>query len=476
MLFASAPLLTTCFGATIANAQTSANADAVYNGWLQAYLVKSGTMTYFANSLSDRSEAFMWGQAYMITGVEDAYDENQAADRKQLVSDLLARFEVKNHADLSWDSWNDDAAWATIALVRGYIITGNATYLSAATQAWDMAYKRGWDSTYGGGIWENMDNVPAGGKCGLSNWPFVISGALIYQSNHDASYLTRSEAIYAWSRANVFDTTTGRVHEQVGPGGVTGDDNAYNSGLIVNAASSLYAITQTQQYYDDAVLAAQHVIGKYPIMTEDHPANGDFGGDQFFRGLGNFARQNKLWSTYSEWLDANANAAWNNRRTDYDISLNNFTKLTPASGNLDAMEAEGSVVVQLVIQTDTTTSGTPSSDAGSVGAATGGTSTTGASGSGVSGNSGAGGASVAGFGNQPIGSGGSSMGGSGGASGTVAAAGNGAAGNATGSGASETGTSSGCGCSEAGTPSRAPGALAFLAVLSLASISRRRKC
>ena len=332
-----------------AQAQSANNATAAYNGWLQAFLIKKNGQTYFANTLTNRSMAFMWGQAYIITGVEDAFDVDQAPDKRQLVIDLLNTFETQNHADLSWDSWNDDIAWAAIALIRGYQISGQTSFLNAATQAWNMAYARGWDGSYGGGIWENMDNVPNGGKCALSNWPFVISGVQIYLATGDATFLTRAQQIYAFARANLFNTSTGLVHEQIGPSGVIGDDNYYNSGLLINAANELFKVTGNNQYYQDAVLAANHVISRYPITTEDHPANGDFGADQVFRGLGKFARENNLWSTYSSWFDNNAAAAWNHRRTDYNFSHNNFSTATSQS-DLSTMEAEGSIVVQEAIQ------------------------------------------------------------------------------------------------------------------------------
>ncbi len=92
-----------------------------------------------------------------------------------------------------------------------------------------------------------MDNVPKGGKCALSNWPFVISGAMLYLATGDAAYLSKSKAIYAWTRKNLFDTTTGRVHEQMGSAGIIGDDNTYNAGLIVNAANALYKLTGKNQ-------------------------------------------------------------------------------------------------------------------------------------------------------------------------------------------------------------------------------------
>jgi predicted alpha-1,6-mannanase (GH76 family) len=343
-----------------AAAQNSANADAAYNGWLAAYLVRTNGATYFVNDLTNRGEAFMWGQAYMITTVEDAYDKNQAADRKQLISDTLNRFEVKNSADLSWDSWNDDVAWATIALVRGYEDTSNTAFLTDAEQAWNMAYNRGWDSTYGGGIWENMGNVPNGGKGGLSNWSFIISGCKIYLATGDSTYLTKCEGIYAWARTTCYDPTTGRVYEGTGPNGIGGDDNSYNSGLLVNAANALYKTTGNSQYYNDALTAANHCMNKYSngIMTEDHPANGSFGCEQFVRGLSLFARQNNLWTNYYTFLENNCTAAWNNRRTDYNITWNNFASPTTTGNNLAAMEAEASVVIQAVTQISPLPNGT----------------------------------------------------------------------------------------------------------------------
>ncbi len=326
-------------------AQTNQNADAVYDGWLRAYLIRSGGKTYFANNLVDRSMAFMWGQAYDIAAVEDAYDRTKSADRKQLVSDLLNTFIQKNTTDLSWDSWNDDVAWAAIALARGYQITGNRTFLDASKKAWDMAYDRGWDSKWGGGIYENMANK--GDKGGLSNWTFVMAGADIYESTKDVGYLNKSKSIYAWARSRIFDTTTGRVYEGVDDNGKRGDDNVYNSGLLINAAASLYKITGDKTYYNDAILAADHVIKRFPIMIDDHPANGGFGGEQFFRGLSKFATQNKLWGKYWQWFHDNATTAWNNRRTDYNVTWNKFNKATPATTNFWAMEVLSSVVIQV---------------------------------------------------------------------------------------------------------------------------------
>ncbi len=84
-----------------AQAQSVGQADAAYDGWLKADLIKSGGKSYFSNSLTDRSMAFMWGQAYIITGVLDAYQANQSSERRQLVVDLIATFEAQNGTDLA---------------------------------------------------------------------------------------------------------------------------------------------------------------------------------------------------------------------------------------------------------------------------------------------------------------------------------------------------------------------------------------
>lgn len=296
----------------------------------------------------------MWGQAYMITIVEDAYEKGRLAARKQLVSDLLNTF-IANEItpattkDLSWDSWNDDVQWAVIALIRGYQITGNTAYRDAAVKNWNMVYNRGWDSTYGGGIWENMADIPNGGKNSLSNYPQIISGCLIYQATGDTTILSKCQAIYAWARSHLFNTTTGRLYENWNPNGqnTNSDDNVYNSGIFVNSANALYRITGNVSYYNDAILAANHIVNMWPILTQDKPANGDFGADQFVRALALLAADNNLWNTYWQYLQNQCVSSWNNRRTDYNITWNNWASPT-TTGNVRAMNCMGAVTVQAV--------------------------------------------------------------------------------------------------------------------------------
>ena len=335
-----------------AHAQNSANATTVYNGYLSAYLVTTQVngynypLPYIAQSITDRDRLFMWAQAYVITGLEDNYDRTRSSTDFTLINNILTSFLAQDKTDLTWDSWNDDIEWACIALAHGYQQTGNSAFLSAAANNWNAVYNRGWSSTLGGGILEQQADTS---KCVLSNAPFITAGGILYRITGDSNYLNKCQQVYSWMRSNCFNTSTGQVIEGVNPSGQITSNNSYNGGIFLNAANTLYKLTGTAQYYNDAVLAANWVVNNHSVMTEDHPANGPFGSEEFFRALSQFAAQNNLWSKYQPWLQANCTAAWNNRRTDYNITWNNFSSPTPG-GDMQAMEGISSLIVQAVTQ------------------------------------------------------------------------------------------------------------------------------
>jgi hypothetical protein len=234
----------------------------------------------------------------------------------------------------------------TIACVRGYQITGNIALLNKATNAWNMAYNRGWDSALGGGIWEEMNAKDA--KCALSNDPMIIAGTALYQITGQSSYLTKCQNIYAWVHDNIFNPTNGQVYEGIhSNGAVIVSDNVYNSGAFINAADCLHNITGATNYYQDALLAANHVINNNAILSNAGRGDSSWE-DQFSRGLANFAQDNQLRGLYNSWLAANANAAWNSRRTDLNITWNAWTSAT-TSNDCSSLECLSAAVIQQVI-------------------------------------------------------------------------------------------------------------------------------
>ncbi len=326
------------------------NESLTYDGFVNAFVVKDGNnQTYIVDGLQKRDRAYFWGQAFMITALIDGYERVQNDDRRQRVIDLVNSFLNQETYDWSWNTWTDDIAWAAIAVSRAYHAIGDPTYLSVAKNNWDFAYHRGWDNQLGGGLWENMDKHT---KAALANNPMIISGILIYEANNDIWYLDRCKEIYAWVRGNLFDPNTGVVYEAVvNDGSIQYSDNAYNTGSFINAAASLYKHTGDKMYLNDAITAADHVVAKHPIIDQE--------GDACARSIAKLARENGLEWKYYPWLVDQCNAAWEHRRTDYNITQHNFTQYT-ATGEQYAMQCVSAVTFQSVTpeQAEGLTSGT----------------------------------------------------------------------------------------------------------------------
>ncbi len=330
-----------------AQAAVTSSADVAFDAYNAAFLMKAGGRTFYKKSTVKPESNGTWVLALEIQLAEDVYERTHSGAHQQLVRDLLTSFVAKEGTNWSYDSWNDDIAWMVIMCVRGYEITRNPVLLKTAETQWKMAYDRGWDDTFGGGIWE--DNNSKFSKCALSNDPMIVAGCSLYRITHDATYLTRCKAIYAWVHDHIFDQTTGQVNEAIAKDGKQVSDNVYNSGCFILAANCLHNVTGADNYYHDALLAADHVVKKHPILS--HNAREDnCWSDQFARGLGNLCRDNNLWDRYRSWMVANAKSAWSFRRTDLNVTWNDWKKPTP-NDSCSSFECLGAVVLQQLVPT-----------------------------------------------------------------------------------------------------------------------------
>lgn len=328
------------------NVATPYEAAAAYNAFNQNFLVQSGGNTYYNSELNSvgQNDTGGYGEANTIVIAEDNYDVSPSPAAQSLVINLLNTFESSSGTNWSGDTWNDDLGWMVNAYLRGYQITGNTSYLSIAEENWNTAYSRGWDSTLGGGIYENMANKQD--KLCLSNDNFAWEGVWLYEATGNSTYLTDAENIYAWVRTHLFNPTNST--NAVGAPGAfvqgeeengsleTPGDWTYNAGSFLEAAVALYQITGNSMYYNDAVLDINHRMSVEPILSN----NGEGGGQQyayfFVKALSDFATLNNLWSTYYPYMLANANQAWQ-ERCSLDLTWNQWTAATSPSGT-DAME------------------------------------------------------------------------------------------------------------------------------------------
>ena len=320
---------------------TPFEADATYDAYNKNFLVQSNGYTYYNLKLNSvgTSKARLWVAALDIAVTEDHYDRTHDAESRQLISALLDTFETDfgDGKNWSYDGWNDDIGWMVNAFLRGYRITGNPEYLTVAKNNYDMAIKRGWDDTLGGGIYENSTKK---GKEALSNDPFVWEGVWLYEDTGDIAYLTKAEVIYDWVRTHLFNYTNsdnaigvpGRIRQGVkADGTVDGGDNFYNSGSFLEAANALYGATGNSEYYSDAIVLITHVIRAGPILHNRSEGQENQWAYWFVKGLSDFCTDNNLWSKYYPWLLGNANAAWSERDT-LNLTWNDWTSPTSDEG------------------------------------------------------------------------------------------------------------------------------------------------
>lgn len=148
-------VLTGLITTTAAQAQ---NAQAAFDAYNNAYLVQSGGQTYYADTYTSQATNpdWEWAQAVDIFVAEDAYEYTRSATDRNRVVSLLNTLQSKWSTWQS-DGWDDNFAWMAVAFMRGYKLTGQATYLTQAEGGFNTAWSKGWNTNLGGGILEKQD-------------------------------------------------------------------------------------------------------------------------------------------------------------------------------------------------------------------------------------------------------------------------------------------------------------------------------
>jgi len=185
------------------------------------YTLDSGAQGYYRVEDGSGSPTSFWQYAEQI---ELACDSGNAA----MVNQLCSGFEVVNGTSWSWNAYNDDLMWASIAFDRAYTLTGNTSYLTLSENSFNTSYSRGWDTVNGGLWWNTSDD----GKPSCANGPGCIAGCLLYQSTGVSTYRTEAQNIHTWEINNVYDNNTGAVMSSPG----SGQYFTYDAGTFVGGA------------------------------------------------------------------------------------------------------------------------------------------------------------------------------------------------------------------------------------------------
>jgi predicted alpha-1,6-mannanase (GH76 family) len=317
-----------CCGIVVASSISAfgfwpADADTIFNSYNNAFYI-GGANAYYKNDTTGGRSGF-WSQAEEIEMVLDSYARTGSTGTRDMVTALCNGFLAQNGSSWTWNTFNDDIAWAVIAFSRAYQITGNTTFRDRAKSNWDAMYARAYDTALGGGLWWTTDK---GSKNACINGPGAIGAYLLYQIYGDSIYLTKAQSIYNWERATLFNSSTGAVADSITSGGVVNWSwiFTYNTGTFLGIANYL---GQT----GDATLAANYTKNNLCTggILPDSGENGDGGGFNgiFLRWMCKFMKDRNLQNSYLAWLQQNANAAWNVRRTADNLSWCNWRTMTP---------------------------------------------------------------------------------------------------------------------------------------------------
>jgi autotransporter-associated beta strand protein len=324
-----------------ARAVTTNNVNTIFDAYTNAYYALSGTSAWFRNNQTSGNNpgnaTYFWGQAEEIECVIDAYEWTSNSTYKVMITNLLNGFENNNGTNWSYDSYNDDCMWACMAFVRGYLDTGNAKFENIAKWNFDLVYARGWDTTLGGMWWNTSDT----NKVAAVNGPASIAAYLLYQSLGDSTYLTKSTNIYNWEKVNLFVSGSGMIYDGENSSGVPGGaPTTYNQGTFIGAANFL-GLT------NDAMLAANYTMNNLAIggiLPQYGIANNNSGFNAIFiRWLARFMNTRGLQSAYESWLEANATAAWNVRRTTDNLSWCQWLESSPVDTDFYSWDCISSV-------------------------------------------------------------------------------------------------------------------------------------
>jgi predicted alpha-1,6-mannanase (GH76 family) len=317
---------------------TAANAQSAFSDYNNAfYFNPSGDNYDYRTSQGSTSTTAFWVAAEEIELAIDAYNQNPTAANQTIINQLCNGFVAENSSDWSSDSYDDDLMWATIAFTRAANATGNSVWLADAEANFAVVWNRGYDTTFGGGIWWNsaVENTSSGYKNSAANWTFVIAGNLLYQATGNSTYQSEAATIYSWAFTNLYVASTGEIYDGINGSGVQTGQYSYNYGVAIGADTY-------ENHSADATNVANYLmnnvsggtVGGYNILPNYGQGGTDGSG---FNGIA------LRWVGYAwihgaltnpailSWAQANVSLAWAVRNAS-GLSWNDWFAVTPPSG------------------------------------------------------------------------------------------------------------------------------------------------
>jgi predicted alpha-1,6-mannanase (GH76 family) len=233
--------------------------------------------------------------------------------------------------------------WMVIACTRAHLLTGNAEFRDVARTNFDLCHARAASTNLGGGLWWKINNRS---KNACVNGPGAIAAFLLGRATGEATYFAKATNIFLWERATLFDPATGRVFDSININGrVARFALTYNQGTFVGAANFL-------GFTNEARLAANFTMNQ--LCRDGYlPPGGENGDGGGFNGIGvrwiaRFMKDRGEQAAFEPWLQKNADAAWQARRSPDNLSWCRWPQPTP-EGQRYSWGCSSAVVIMQVV-------------------------------------------------------------------------------------------------------------------------------
>lgn len=302
---------------------TAADADAAFEAHTKAFYEADDSGAWFKEH-TDGGKVSYWMRAEQMEMVLDAYERTKKPEQLAMFTKLFRGFVSDHGANWAHNQYNDDIMWMVIACTRAHLLSGNREFLEVARTNFDLCYARASSPDLGGGLWWKVDNRS---KNACVNGPGAIAAHLLGQATGEEAYFTKAKELFNWLRNTLFDSSTGRVADNINISGRVGRRPfTYNQGTFVGAANLL-------GFTDEARLAASFTMNQ---MCRDGylPPAGESGDGGGFNGIAarwiaRFMKERNEHATFEPWLQKNAEAAWQARRSSDNLSWCRWPQPTP---------------------------------------------------------------------------------------------------------------------------------------------------
>jgi len=337
-----------CLTALSSPAVTPEDADTLFDAHTKAFYQEKDGHAWFKES-TDGGKTSYWMRAEQLEMVLDAFERTKKPAQMEMFTKLFHGFLADHGRTWERNAFNDDIMWMVIACTRAHLLSSNAEFRDVAKANFDLCYARAISPDLGGGLWWKTDNRS---KNACVNGPGAIAAFLLHKATGDEAYLTKAKELFLWERKTLYDAATGQVYDSIRSRGdstrLSRFSLTYNQGTFVGAAHLL-------GYNDEAKLAATFTMnqlckdGYLPSADE----KGDGGG---FNGIGmrwiaRFVKDRGEQATFGAWLQKNADAAWQARRTADNLTWPRWPQPTP-DGKRYSWGCSSAVVTLQVVTPD----------------------------------------------------------------------------------------------------------------------------